>query len=313
MRNFFLYTIFALFLFRGVGSLPAQEETPETSPAFAINNLTVRTYEKMHLDLDDSAKGGYIETFESKTEYLVEIEALISPNWSEDRQKIVIDYKKILLSSPEGKNYPMVGRFTHGYFEKQTWNSFSAYRPSKWAESTAMIPYNVVYLVPRETKKVVFALGEISKETELPEKCSPIPVPADSVQVDFLSAKLVTKIPGGDLSRDVEKQSSIQPLTGPLLEVTFKVTPKSGNTKVDNHFFWFTSWVGLIAGEKTYFPTLGERWGTGISLNVSHNKSKFNQKWNSEEVTFYFAFPSGETEFEITWLCRPVAKGSLKN
>ena len=98
-----------------------------------------------------------------------------------------------------------------------------------------------------------------------------------------------------------------------ILEVSLKITPKECNSAVEDHFFWHSSWVGLIAGGKTYFPTLGERWGTGISHNVSHNKNKLSEGWTAEEVTFYFPFPEGETEFEITWLCTPAVKGSIKN
>jgi hypothetical protein len=256
---------------------------------------------------------GYVETFQSEADLLVEVHAMITPHWSEDRLKIIIDPKNILLTSTEGKPYPMVGRFNYGFFEKQAWNSFTTYRPAKWTETTAPVPYNVVYLVPKESKELVFKMGEVSKEILLPEKLSEIPVPANSVTVEYVSGKIVSEIPGGDLSRDVELKSSIRPLKGPLLEVSLKITPKECNSALENHFFWHSSWIGLIAGGNTYFPTLGERWGSGVSHNVSHNSTKLSEGWTAEEVTFYFPLPEGETEFEITWLCTPAVKGSIKN
>ena len=303
--------------------LSGQEETkPEKSDPqenltnaqpFEISSIKLRSFEKLTVDLDDAAKMGYVETFQSKSDYLVEVQALISPNWTEDRLKIIIDSKNILLTSKEGKPFPMVGRFNYGFFEKQAWNSFTSYRPTKWAEKNALVPYNVVYLVPKESNELIFKMGAVQKEITLPENISEIPIPADSVTVEYVSGKIVTEIPGGDLSRDVEMQSSIRPLKGPLLEVSLKITPKNCNSAMENHFFWHSSWVGLIVGGKTYFPTLGERWGTGVSHNVSHNTNRLGEGWTAEEVTFYFPLPEGETEFEIAWLCTPAVKGSIKN
>ncbi len=311
-----------VFLFAGT-FLSGQEEThpekadPQENPTeafpFEITSVTLRSFEKLTVDLDDAAKMGYVETFQSEADLLVEVHAMITPHWSEDRLKIIIDPKNILLTSTEGKPYPMVGRFNYGFFEKQAWNSFTTYRPAKWTETTAPVPYNVVYLVPKESKELVFKMGEVSKEILLPEKLSEIPVPANSVTVEYVSGKIVSEIPGGDLSRDVELKSSIRPLKGPLLEVSLKITPKECNSALENHFFWHSSWIGLIAGGNTYFPTLGERWGSGVSHNVSHNSTKLSEGWTAEEVTFYFPLPEGETEFEITWLCTPAVKGSIKN
>ena len=110
---------------------------------------------------------------------------------------------------------------------------------------------------------------------------------------------------------DEEEQSTIRPLRAPLLEVTIRVTPKEGNTTLDKHFFWHSAWVGLIAEDNVYCPTIGERWGTGVSLNVSHNKNCTTEPWEPEEVTFYFAVPKVTTDFQVMWLLSPVAKGSV--
>ncbi len=245
------------------------------------------------------------------THRLLEINARITPLWTQDLQRINVDTKKIMLTGEDGKVHPMVGGFNHGYFERKSWNSFSAYRPSRWKESKATVPYNAVFLVPKEAGKLTFRIDEVSTEVTLPEKLTLMPVPAKSVTVEVLSAKRVTEIPGGDLSRDVKEKSIIRPLKGDLLEVTIQVTPMEGNSTMAEHFYWNTSWLGLMAGKQGYHPTLGERWGTGISSNVSHNKSNYTGKWSSDKATFYFAVPAGVTDFEITWLLTPVAKGSV--
>jgi hypothetical protein len=314
----------ALLVF-GFGSLAlfAQEEKPETetervpaqeekkAPLFKFTKVDVRSFESLPLDLDDATKVGFLETFESDTHLLLEVNATITPLWTEDLQRINIDTKKILLASDAGRQYPMVGEFTYGFLKRKSWNSFSAYRPTKWKETKAPVPYNAVFLVPRDAKNIVFTLEEVSTELAMPGKTSRMPAPAEAVTVEVVKASLMKEIPGGDLSRDVKEKSTIRPLRGALLELTIKVTPKEGNSTMEKHFFWHTPWIGLIVGDKVYCPTLGEKWGSGISTNVSHNKSNYTGTWSSDEATFYFAVPEDLTDFQVTWLLTSAAKGSV--
>lgn len=296
----------AVCLFLTISPILAAENPPLTEEAYqvaAFDQLLVNRY---------GARAGVQEIFKVDGQILLALNFTFKVGWTEALKKLKVKPEEITLTPEGGEPLKMCGKFrNYGLFQLQS-AGISASRPSNWRKKAKLIHYNVVFAVPPGTAKAVFKAGGFSREIDIPAEIKPAPKAAETIQIKILAAGLVDSAPMVSKVAGQKLGSTLLNPDGALLKIRFSLQPTRPNGTSPDHYFWHTSWLGILCDQGYPGAVVGETHMKSLSTNVSHNSNKSKNKgFSAREYTAYFSVPRGVKSFKLTFANEIVAEGNL--
>ena len=284
----------------------------DPQPTLKVEKVEAAMYRELVLT-EKASMYGVRETLRPEADLLAAVRIVLVPEWTDQIKRLQVDHKEIKLSLPDGAEVTMVGYFERfGMFSLQT-RSLYAYRPNNWKEKTDPVIFNAVFSVPAETREAVFKIGDTSTPVQFPSEVSPVPDPAEAVQVEIIESRLVDSIQAEYRVGELKPKpvTVITCPTGKFMEVKVKITPVRSNGDSPDNFFWYTPWFAARLETGEYVAVEGELFMDGLSNNVSHNLGRGSDGWSSGQATLYFPVPNSAAGFQLVYVFSEVGEGRV--
>ena len=263
----------------------------------------------------ESQLPGIVQTLQlpDGQQFLV-VDVALEAEWGEKERSATIKSEQVTLTGADGKDLPWVGKMTPtGHFRSY---SPSLYLRKPYRKEDVGKPdlFNVVFAVPKGTKEATLKIGEATQKlTAAP--AGELPKPGDFATFKIVEAKFVDAAKGSQSlgSKKPKAERTVTAAAGKLLAVQVAITPKRSNAERGSYFYINTWDLGLAFGKGSYVPAAGQIHGSfGYATNVSmNNHPNPDGSWKTSVYTVYFAVPEDLTDFSVTYLAAPMAKGTV--
>ena len=282
----------------------------EQNPDFTVSNLDAKAFKKLYYNLSQHALVGSLEIIDSKDKTFLSLRVTLTPKWTEEDRKLIIENDKIQLVDKQGGQQGWIGYLTEdGVFVRST-DRIYIHRPGDWKTKTRPFVFRAVFLTTKDASDLTLKLGDKSLNVSVP-KTDRMPHPLDLVNVDVVSTRMVDRIHYEEDWNRQKFSAVIGNTAGKLLEVTIRVTPNRGNQlRFPDLFEWRSNWIGVMTDGR-YVGNLGQKSHNGVSRVTTNRHKNSGSGWRPHEATFYFAVPEDTTAFKVFYLMREAASGTV--
>lgn len=243
------------------------------------------------------------------------VDFALQAEWGGDERSATIRTDQITLTAADGRAGTYVGRLTPtGHFRPH--NSLALYIHESHGKDDVDKPhrFNAVFTVPKGTKGATLKVGEATCRVG-PRPPVAFPEPGEFATFHVVGARFVDAATGKHSfgHNKPEANRIVSPAVGRLLAVKLAITPKRSNVERGDHFSLNTWDVALTFGKGVCVPAAGQLHGAfGYDTCVlMSNYPNADGSWDTKVYTIYFAVPQDLTDFAVTYLAAPMAKGTV--